>query len=76
MLSGARDGVVDSRITNSEDRIQRARRFYNGNVRDLANCVQAFPTNILANLFGFREAEYFELESATERQPVKVSLGR
>lgn len=66
---------LQEQLTHTEDRIQRARRFYNGNVRDLANCVQAFPTNIVARLFGFREAEYLEIESAIERQSAKVSLG-
>ena len=61
-------------LSNTEDRIQRVRRFYNGNVRDLNTKVQAFPTSIFAGLFGFGQAEYFEIDQAV-RQPVRVDLG-
>lgn len=61
-------------LANTEDRIQRVRRFYNGNVRDLNTKVQVFPTNIFAGLFGFTQAEYFEIDQAV-RQPVRVGLG-
>ena len=63
-------------LTDTEDKIQAARRFYNGNVRDLAIALQTFPSNIIADMFGFSGREYFELgegESAA-REPVKVSF--
>lgn len=60
-------------LANTEDRIQRVRRFYNGNVRDLNTKVQVFPTNIFASLFGFSEAEYFEIDQAM-RQPISVAV--
>ena len=56
-------------LVNTEDRIQRARRFYNGNVRDLNNKVEVFPSNILAGMFGFRSAEYFEIEEMSRAVP-------
>ncbi len=63
-------------ITDTENKIQAARRFYNGNVRDLAIKLQSFPSNFVGNMFGFQEREYFELgenESAA-REPVKVQF--
>lgn len=65
---------LQTELANTEDRIQRARRFYNANVRDLNNCVQVFPTNLLAGLFGFQEAEYFQLEESSARAAPSVSL--
>ena len=62
-------------LANTEDRIQRVRRFYNGNVRDLNTKVQVFPTNLFAGLFGFGQAEYFEIDQAV-RQPVGIDLDR
>ena len=60
-------------LSHTENRIQRVRRFYNGNVRDLNTKVQVFPTNIFAGMFGFTQAEYFEIDEAV-RQPVKVDV--
>lgn len=60
-------------LANTEDRIQRVRRFYNGNVRDLNTKVQVFPTSVLAGMFGFVQAEYFEVDPAV-RGPVQVDL--
>lgn len=62
-------------LSDTENKIQAARRFYNGNVRDLAIALQSFPTNIIGNMFGFKEEEYFELEEgSTERENVKVDF--
>jgi LemA protein len=63
-------------LTDTENKIQAARRFYNGNVRDLGIALQAFPSNIVANMFGFEGREYFELTDAegAAREPVKVSF--
>jgi len=49
-------------LANTEDRIQAARRFYNGNVRDLNTRIEVFPSNLIANLFNFQQADYFEIE--------------
>jgi len=51
-------------LSDLEDIIQKARRFYNGNVRELNKAVQLFPGNIVAGLFRFEKGEFFELEEA------------
>lgn len=61
-------------LVNTEDRIQRARRFYNANVRDVNNRVQTVPSNIVANLFNFATQEYFEIEEAA-RAVAAVAVG-
>jgi LemA protein len=50
-----------------EDEIQMSRRYYNGATRNLNVMVESFPSNLIANNFGFRKAEYFELESPADR---------
>lgn len=61
-------------LTDTEDKIQAARRFYNGNARDINIKIESFPANIVAGLFHFRSAEFFEIEEAAEREPVKVKF--
>ena len=63
-------------LTDTEDKIQAARRFYNGNVRDLGIALQTFPSNIVAGGFGCAERDYFELGGGegAAREPVKVSF--
>ena len=66
---------LQTELTDTENKIQAARRFYNGNVRDLAIALQSFPSNVIGKLFGFAEREYFELEEdSVEKEPVKVSF--
>lgn len=62
-------------LVTTEDRIQASRRFFNGNVRDLNNQVQQFPSNLVARMFGFVAHEYFELPSVAERGAPSVALG-
>jgi LemA protein len=57
-----------------EDEIQLARRYYNGAVRNLNITVQSFPSNLVAGAFGFKEAEYFELENEADRAVPNVSF--
>lgn len=66
---------LQSELVNTEDRIQAARRFYNANVRDLNTRIQVFPSNIVAGMFNFRGAEFFEIENAIEREAPQVNLG-
>lgn len=56
-------------LVNTEDRIQAARRFYNGNVRDYQNKCQSFPSNLVAQAFGFKPEEYFSVEPAVREVP-------
>ncbi|OGZ23711.1 MAG: hypothetical protein A3A08_01255 [Candidatus Nealsonbacteria bacterium RIFCSPLOWO2_01_FULL_41_9] len=63
-------------LTDTEDKIQAARRFYNGTVMELNNKVQSFPANVVANTFKFKQAEFFQLEEAAAKEPVKVKFSR
>lgn len=65
---------LQKELTDTEDKIQAARRFYNGNVRDFNIIIESFPSNIIASIFHFKKAEFFELEEGSEREPVKVSF--
>jgi LemA protein len=65
---------LQDELVNTEDRIQASRRFYNGNVRTFNNKVQMFPSNVIASMFGFIPAEYFEIESVSVREAPKVTL--
>jgi len=61
-------------LTDTEDKIQAARRFYNANVRELNIAVESFPTNIIANMFKFIRKDLFELKEGAEKEPVKVKF--
>ncbi len=63
-------------LTDTEDKIQAARRFYNTNVRDLNTAINSFPGNVIAELFRFEPREFFELGEgeAAARQPVAVKF--
>ena len=62
-------------LTDTEDKIQAARRFYNGNVRDFNTKIQTFPGNIFASMFGFTKREFFDIdEKGVEGQPVQVKF--
>lgn len=56
-------------LRDTEDKIMAARRFYNSNVRDLNIMIESFPANILAQLFGFKKIEFFELEKKEREKP-------
>lgn len=61
-------------LSDTENKIQAARRFYNTNVMDLNTKIEQFPANLVANRFGFKKEQFFELASAAEREPVKVNF--
>jgi LemA protein len=56
--------ALQSELSNTEDRLQTARRFYNANVREYNQRVQSFPSMIVARLFGFKEEEFFEVDES------------
>ncbi|MGC1962327.1 MAG: LemA family protein, partial [Candidatus Sulfotelmatobacter sp.] len=60
-------------LSETEDAIQNARRYYNAVVRDLNTKIQVFPTNILAGMFNFTPRQYFETAEA-DREPVAVKF--
>ena len=66
--------ALQRELANTEDRIQAARRFYNGNVRDMNTRVEVFPSNLIASIFNFHKEEYFEVESSVIRQVVDVNF--
>lgn len=61
-------------LANTEDRIQAARRFYNGNVRDLNTRVEAFPSNLVAALFRFKQEEFFKIADVRVRAAPQASF--
>ncbi len=67
--------ALQDELTSTEDRIASARRYYNANVREMNTKVESVPSNIIAGMFSFARAEYFEVEGA-EREPVKVDFGQ
>ena len=66
--------ALQKELTVTEDRLAAARRFYNGNVRELNELCQAFPANLIAGAFGFEMAEYFETASAAQRTAPRVDV--
>lgn len=65
---------LQDELSDTENKIQAARRFYNGNVRDLNIRIQQFPTNMIAGSLGFKAREFFANENEAERQPVQVKF--
>jgi len=61
-------------LRDTEDKIQAARRFYNGNVRDLNIKIETFPANIIAGIFRFNQMDLFELAEPEKREPVQVKF--
>ena len=61
-------------LTDTEDKIQAARRFYNGNIRDLNIKIESFPVNLIASTFGFQKMELFELVETLEREAPKITF--
>lgn len=62
-------------LSDTENKIQAARRFYNTNVRDLNIAAESFPSNIVAKIFGFSKMELFDLEgNEAAREPVNVNF--
>jgi LemA protein len=62
-------------LNSIEDSIQNARRYYNAVVRDFNTKIAQFPSNIIANMFGFKSREFFEITAPVEREAPKVSFG-
>ncbi len=60
--------ALQQELSNTEDRIQASRRFYNANVQDFNRRVQSFPSNVIAGMFGFKEEQFFEIPDAERAQ--------
>lgn len=68
---------LQAELTDTEDKIQASRRFYNGGVRDLNTKIALFPNNVFAGVLGFKEREFYdvdEAERATVEKPVDVKF--
>jgi LemA protein len=65
---------LQQELANTEDRIAASRRFFNGNVREMNQLCEMFPTNIIASWFGFHSQTFFELSSEAERVVPRTEL--
>lgn len=65
---------LQDKLSGVEDEIQLSRRYYNGAVRNLNTMIESFPSNLIANNFGFTKAEFFEIGDAADRQVPKVDF--
>ena len=66
---------LQTELSDTENKIQAARRFYNGNVRDLNTKIETVPSNIIANMFKFSKRDFFELEENAEaKENIKVNF--
>jgi LemA protein len=63
-------------LEDTENQIEMARRYYNGATRNLNTMIEQFPSNLVANQFGFQQAEYFELDNPADAAVPKVSFQR
>lgn len=61
-------------LSDTENKIQAARRFYNGNVRDFNTKIQVFPNNLVAGTLNFNQKDFFELKDEAAKEPVKVEF--
>ena len=65
---------LQDELTDTENKIQASRRFYNGNVRDFNIKIQVFPNNLIAGMLKFSKFDFFEIADATERENVQVKF--
>lgn len=65
---------LQNELTDTENKIQAARRFYNTVVQELNTAMEVFPTNLIVGMFNFEKRDFFELEEEAAKDPVKVSF--
>ena len=65
---------LQEELSDTENKIQAARRFYNGNARDFNTRQEVFPVNLIAAGFGFKKAEFFETEETAEKEAPQVKF--
>lgn len=63
---------LQDELTDTENIIASARRFYNGNVRDLNIRIETFPNNLIAKLFNFQKRDYFQIDQQAIKQEINV----
>ena len=75
LKSNANFMQLQTDLTDTENKIQAARRFYNGNVRDFNTKIEVFPTNLFASMLGFVKRNFFDIDdNGPEAQPVEVKF--
>lgn len=67
--------ALQSELSDIENQIQMARRYYNGTVRNLNTLIDSFPSNLIAQRFAFEKAEYYEIDDAAQRALPEVKFG-
>ncbi|PLX21345.1 hypothetical protein C0584_02855 [Candidatus Parcubacteria bacterium] len=65
---------LQQELSDTENKIQASRRFYNTNVRDFNTKIEMFPTNLIAKQLGFTARDFFEIENEEEKENVKVKF--
>lgn len=65
---------LQDEVSDTENKIQAARRFYNGNVMELNVQIESFPSNTIANFFNFVKSEFFDLEDEAQTEPVQIKF--
>jgi len=67
--------ALQTELSDTENKIQAARRFYNANVRDMNIKIESFPSNIIAKVFGFKKVEFFDIpDNDVAQNPVEVKF--
>jgi LemA protein len=74
LKASANFSKLQDELSDTENKMEASRRFYNGNVRDLNTKIQQFPTNMIAGSLGMKSREFFEIENDAERKPVAVKF--
>lgn len=65
---------LQDELTDTEDKMQAARRFYNGVVRDFNTAIQVFPSSLIASIFSFKSRDFFAVADSKDREPVQVKF--
>jgi LemA protein len=63
-------GHLQRELVDAEDKIQAARRFYNGTTRDFNTKLQVFPTNMVGNMLGFKKYDFYDAPEVANETPV------
>ncbi len=74
LKANANFAKLQDELSDTENKIQASRRFYNGNVRDFNTKLQVFPTNMIGGMLGFKNYEFFEVENEAERAAPEVKF--
>ncbi|MDD5342613.1 MAG: LemA family protein [Patescibacteria group bacterium] len=74
LKASANFAKLQDELSDTENKIQAARRFYNGNVRDFNIKIQVFPNNLVAGMLGFGKREFFEIENEAEKKAPEVKF--